>query len=254
MHISHPPLSTKHLSPIIYMYMYTHRPVAMAEVFNPFSGLLPGPINNHIHTLASSAVFKAPIIRYVMLRQPHRRLILQYTNIHQKFQLGAIPSSTCSIHACRHIWTWLGIRPVGRESIKALLNQGKSVAINPGGVVECIRMQHGKETVYLKNRRGFVRVAQETVRFGLYFVSGHIIHMLPFLSLIRASYCATPLALSHNTTQDAKVVPVYVFNQTKVYSYVKFELFGLVERFARAAGFAPLIFWGYCGTPVRLMH
>lgn len=148
-------------------------PVALAEAFNAFSGLMPPAVSKSgVHALASSTCFYAPFVR--------------------------------------HLWWWLGIRPVGRESVRHLLSHGASVALNPGGVVECLRMQHDEEILYLKTRRGFVRMAQQT---------------------------------------GAKIVPVFVFGHSRVYSWRRYD-HPWLERFSRFAGFAPMAFWGYGGTPV----
>lgn len=43
-----------------------------------------------------------------------------------------------------------------------LLASGKTVVLNPGGVQECLYMQHdGSETVFLRKRQGFVRMAMK---------------------------------------------------------------------------------------------
>jgi 2-acylglycerol O-acyltransferase 2 len=41
-----------------------------------------------------------------------------------------------------------------------LLADGSSLVLCPGGVQECLHMQHdGSETAYLKRRHGFVKLA-----------------------------------------------------------------------------------------------
>jgi hypothetical protein len=47
------------------------------------------------------------------------------------------------------------------QIINSLLSKGTSVALCPGGVRECLYMEKGKEVVFLKQRRGFVRWAQQ---------------------------------------------------------------------------------------------
>ena len=59
----------------------------------------------------------------------------------------------------RHLWWWLGIRPVSRESITRLLQSGKSVVLVPGGVQEIQHMRPGAEVLFLKRRYGFVKLA-----------------------------------------------------------------------------------------------
>ena len=57
----------------------------------------------------------------------------------------------------RHLWWWLGTRPVSKPSFLAQLRKQRSVALCPGGVQECLYMAHGKEVVYLCKRFGFVK-------------------------------------------------------------------------------------------------
>lgn len=57
----------------------------------------------------------------------------------------------------RHLWWWLGTRPVSKPSFLSQLRKQRSVALCPGGVQECLYMAHGKEVVYLRKRFGFVK-------------------------------------------------------------------------------------------------
>lgn len=41
----------------------------------------------------------------------------------------------------------------------AMLARGHSALVCPGGVRECLYMEHGLEAVYLTKRTGFVRIA-----------------------------------------------------------------------------------------------
>jgi 1-acyl-sn-glycerol-3-phosphate acyltransferase len=118
----------------------------------------------------------------------------------------------------RHLWWWLGCRPASRSVAKKLLSKGHTVALCPGGVQECIYMQPGVEVAYLKNRRGFIRLALEA---------------------------------------GAPIVPVFAFGQSKMFRYLRPLLdpphFGLVPkslwaRIARRIGYAPMIVWGLWGT------
>ncbi len=43
------------------------------------------------------------------------------------------------------------------QVIHQLLSEGTSVALCPGGVRECLYMERGKEVVFLRQRKGFVR-------------------------------------------------------------------------------------------------
>ena len=59
----------------------------------------------------------------------------------------------------RHLWWWLGGRPASASVMRAMLGRGHSALVCPGGVRECLYMEHGREAVYLSNRTGFVRIA-----------------------------------------------------------------------------------------------
>ncbi|KAJ9510789.1 hypothetical protein QJQ45_027580 [Haematococcus lacustris] len=96
-------------------------PVGIPTVFATHSPLLPKQLQGNLHGMASSVCFAVPFVR--------------------------------------QLWWWLGLRPVSRQLMTGLLAAGKAVVLNPGGIQECMGMQHGSETVFLRKRHGFVRLA-----------------------------------------------------------------------------------------------
>ncbi len=51
----------------------------------------------------------------------------------------------------RHLYHWWGFRPVTKPWIRKLLAQNKVAVLVPGGVQECLFMEHeGAEVVYLR--------------------------------------------------------------------------------------------------------
>jgi len=115
----------------------------------------------------------------------------------------------------KHLWTWLGLEPISKARMLRMLRAGKTAVIIPGGVAECMAMERGVETLYLRKRYGFVKIA---------IVTG------------------------------AKLIPAYTFGQSRTYGYWRLGP-PIVPRFVadwigRTFSFAPIIFWGKFCTPI----
>lgn len=113
----------------------------------------------------------------------------------------------------RQLWAWLGMDAISKRSFRALLDRGKTVLIIPGGVAECLEMREGVETIYLKKRFGFVKLAMQT---------------------------------------GAGLIPAFTFGQCDTYAYWRLgpPLCGprVVRAVAAALKMAPIVFWGKWGT------
>ena len=93
--------------------------------------------------------------------------------------------------ATRHFWWWLGVRPIDKANIHKLLAANNSIVLVPGGNTECRLMKHGQETMYLRKRLGFVR-----------------------------------LAMNHG----APLVPAFAFGQSDTYSYAPQKAMSMMHR------------------------
>lgn len=115
----------------------------------------------------------------------------------------------------RQLWSWLGMDPISKSHMRRLLEQKRTVLIIPGGVAECLEMKPGVETIYLRKRFGFVKLAIQT---------------------------------------GAQLVPAFTFGQCNTYKYWRLGpplcSLKVVAAIASVMKVAPMIFLGKWGSPI----
>mmetsp|Transcript_49663 Transcript_49663/g.94906 ORF Transcript_49663/g.94906 Transcript_49663/m.94906 type:complete len:317 (-) Transcript_49663:312-1262(-) len=118
----------------------------------------------------------------------------------------------------RHLWSWLGLRPASRECMAKFLKEGRVCILVPGGVQECLHMEQEAETLFLRKRVGFVK-----------------------------------LAMRHG----APIVPAFAFGQSNTFGWCRpcpsLVPAGLVSSVSRLLGFCPIVFWGRWGGPLPFL-
>ena len=96
--------------------------------------------------------------------------------------------------------------------MRRLIDSGACVLLIPGGVAECLLLRHdGVETVYLRKRFGFVKMALQT---------------------------------------GSHLIPAFAFGQSRIYSFWRPPSDAWLSKTLARAGFAPLLFWGRWASPV----
>ncbi|CAM9153316.1 unnamed protein product [Phaeothamnion confervicola] len=110
----------------------------------------------------------------------------------------------------RELCLWTHCVDGSRPTAEHCLAQGHSLFVVPGGEIEQLMTEHGKEVVYLRRRSGFVRLA---------------------------------------LARGCPVVPVYVFGANDLYRTSRI-FYGARSWLVRRARVCVPIFWGMLGLPV----
>jgi 1-acyl-sn-glycerol-3-phosphate acyltransferase len=123
---------------------------------------------------------------------------------------GVVASVIFRVPVVREVMLAHGYRDASRHVCELALREGRSIMLVVGGEQESIRTRGGEDTVWLKNRKGFIRLA---IREGV------------------------------------DIVPVYSFGLVDIYSYAYwFE--GLRMWMVNNLRVCLPLFWGVAGTPI----
>ncbi|KAA0145914.1 hypothetical protein FNF29_07847 [Cafeteria roenbergensis] len=122
---------------------------------------------------------------------------------------GAIASVIFRVPIVREVMLAHGYRDASRAVCEKILREGRSVVLVLGGEQESIRTRGGEDAVWLKNRKGFVRLAMR---------------------------------------EGASLVPTYSFGLVDIYDYA-FPLQALRMWMVNTLRVCVPIFWGVAGTP-----
>jgi 2-acylglycerol O-acyltransferase 2 len=74
---------------------------------------------------------------------------------------GAIASVLFRIPFLRQICHWFGARPATHKNMNKVLGSGHSVGLMAGGIAEIFLANRHTEKIYLKKRKGFIKLALE---------------------------------------------------------------------------------------------
>jgi len=123
---------------------------------------------------------------------------------------GLTTDAALRLPILRQIMLWVGCKPATRKSAKKILESGMSIGISPGGVSEIFDTNNNDEVIFIKERKGFVKLALMT---------------------------GTP------------IVPSYCFGTTKLFS-CWYGQGDFLRKLSRKVGFGVVLVWGRFGLPI----
>jgi 2-acylglycerol O-acyltransferase 2 len=152
--------------------------------------------------------------------EPHDVLPLSIMSFHEATgafaraghrSVGCVTSTCFHVPLMRHFYSWAGAVPATKEVINDMISSGISPCICPGGVQEVglITKQTDEINVYLKERKGFIKLAM---------------------------------------SRGVPIVPVFAFGGRDAFDFV-IATNSVLRWIGRKLGFMPMIFFGVGGIP-----
>lgn len=111
----------------------------------------------------------------------------------------------------KHIMAWMGTRPANRKSMTGVFENDMHVAVIPGGIAEMYVVTEDKETIYMKSRRGTVRLAIQN---------------------------------------GAHIVPAFFFGNSKILTVKGNDSNGFLAKLSRKLRMSIIFFYGRFGLPI----
>ena len=121
-----------------------------------------------------------------------------------------VASVTLAVPGYRELLMWLGCVDAGKATAKRVLRKGYHLYVLPGGEAEQMLTKRGRHRVFVKARKGFVKLALE---------------------------------------RGANLVPVYAFGETDMY-HTSDAFMGPRKWLMKNLRVALPLFWGRWGTPI----
>ena len=89
------------------------------------------------------------ILHSVLAAEPHAVLPIGLIGLLSSDRLPnahlGVTSAIFKVPLLRQVWSWLQLVPANKSDLTALLHAGRTIALVPGGVQECLHIEHGTE-------------------------------------------------------------------------------------------------------------